>query len=144
MTTSKRTAAIAVLVLLATALAGCSAAVTPPERVHAAPAAGYDVADTHVWTAGSTTEYRSKLVVTGVLEHAAEPVASVPEVVVRFRLASGETRTVQARYTVDRRLTAYDDLGNETLAQGESIPVRAIFDPADAATVENATVVVRG
>ncbi|MFC7197425.1 hypothetical protein ACFQL4_26930 [Halosimplex aquaticum] len=65
---------------------------------------------------------------------------SIPQINVSFALAGGETRTVQAVYELERRQTAYADLGNATLAPDERIPVRAVFDPAEGVTVRNATI----
>lgn len=141
-----RTVAVAVVVVLAASLAGCGG-VVPPDRVAVNTTGGYAVSDVEVWTSGGTTEYRSKVVVTGVVASTANEtgpnatrVAAIPTVDVRFTLANGETRSVRASYEIDRRLTAFEDLGNETLSPGERIPVRVVFDPGADVTVRNATI----
>jgi len=141
-----RAVTVAVVVVLTTLLAGCGG-VVPPDRVAVNTTDGYAVSDVEVWTSGGTTEYRSKVVVTGVVESTADErrqnattVAVIPPVDVRFTLANGETRSVRASYELDRRLTAFEDLGNETLSPGERIPVRAVFDPGGDVTVRNATI----
>lgn len=130
-------------VLLATLLAGCGTAVTAPDSVAVDSTDDYAVEDTHVWTAGSTTEYKSQVVVSGTLRSVdATGNVSIPEISAEFALADGETRTVEAVYELDRRQTAFGDLGNATLAPDERIPVRAVFDPAEGVTVQNATITV--
>ncbi|WP_123538065.1 hypothetical protein [Halosimplex salinum] len=130
-----------VAVLLATLLAGCGAAVTPPDSVTVDSTDAYAVEDTHVWTSGSTTEYRSQVVVSGTLRSTdATGNVSIPEISVRFTLADGEARTVETVYELDRRQTAFEDLENATLAPDDRIPVRAVFDPAGGVTVRDATV----
>jgi hypothetical protein len=143
-----RYVAAAVVVVLAASFAGCGG-VVPPDSVGVNTTGGYAVSDVSVWTSGGTTEYRSKVVVTGVLSSTADEtthnetrVAAIPPVDVRFTLANGETRSVQASYEIDRRLTAFDDLGNETLSASERIPIRAVFDPGADVTVRNATIEV--
>jgi hypothetical protein len=144
-----RHVAVAVVVVLSALLAGCGG-VVPPDRVAVNTTDGYAVSDVDVWTSGGTTEYRSKVVVTGVLASADEPshneswVLEIPPVEVRFTLANGETRSVPASYELDRRLTDFADLGNETLSPGEGISVRAVFDPGADVTVRSATIRVHG
>ncbi|WP_415379974.1 hypothetical protein [Halosimplex sp. TS25] len=135
-----RSAAVAVLV--AALLAGCGSAVTPPDGVAVDSPDAYAVEETHVWTSGSTTEYKSQVVVSGTLRSTDDATGniSLPEITVRFTLTGGETQTVGAIYELDRRQTAFADLDNATLAPDEGIPVRAVFDPADGATVRDATI----
>lgn len=134
-------------------LAGCSGVTPPPgDAVSVNATDGYAVSDVEVWTSGGTTAYRSKIVVTGVVASTADEtrqnasgtnatrVAAIPPVDVRFTLASGESRSVQANYELDRRLTAFEDLGNATLSPGERIPVRIVFDPGGDVRVRSATV----
>ncbi|MFC7140376.1 hypothetical protein ACFQMA_11120 [Halosimplex aquaticum] len=136
-----RTRSAVVAVLVAALLAGCGTAVTPPDSVGVDSPGTYAVEDVHVWTSGSTTEYRSQVVVSGNLRSVdATSNVSIPQINVSFALAGGETRTVQAVYELERRQTAYADLGNATLAPDERIPVRAVFDPAEGVTVRNATI----
>ncbi|WP_459191218.1 hypothetical protein [Halosimplex sp. J119] len=131
-----------VAVVVAALLAGCGSAVTPPDEVAVDSPDAYAVEDVNVWTSGTTTEYRSQVVVSGTLRStdAATGNVSIPEVSVRFATADGETATAAAVYELDRRQTAFEDLGNATLAPDEGIPIRAVFDPAGDATVRNATI----
>jgi hypothetical protein len=133
---------VVVAVALATLLAGCGG-VSPPGQVSVEAGAGYAVEDVEVWTSGGTTEYRTKVVLTATLRRTADSPARVPPVAVAFALASSDTATVPASYEVERRLTAYGDLGNLTLSGGDTLPVRAVFDPEGSVTVRNATVRVR-
>jgi ABC-type uncharacterized transport system auxiliary subunit len=162
-TVTGQSRAVAVVVVLAAMLAGCSGVTPPPgDAVSVNATDGYAVSDVEVWTSGGTTAYRSKIVVTGVVASTADEtrpnasgtnasgtnasgtnatrVAAIPPVDVRFTLASGESRSVQANYELDRRLTAFEDLGNATLSPGERIPVRIVFDPGGDVRVRSATV----
>jgi hypothetical protein len=134
-----------VAVVVAVALAGCGTTVAPPDQVAVdADSDAFAVTETDVWTAGSTTEYRSQVVVAAVLQRRGDDPAPVPEVAVEFTTADGETATVAPTYRLDRRRQPYDELGNATVAPGETVEIKAVFDPAAAATVENATLRVRG
>lgn len=134
--------AAVVAVVVAALLAGCGSAVTPPDEVAVDSPDAYAVEDVHVWTSGTTTEYRSQVVVSGTLRStdAATGNVSIPEIDVRFATTDGETATVAAVYELDRRQTAFADLDNATLAPDEEIPIRTVFDPATGVTVENATI----
>lgn len=131
----------AAVVAVALLLAGCSG-VTPPDSVAVDGPDAYAVQDLDVWTSGETTEYRSTVVVAGSLSSTTGGRTAVPRVAVRFTLASGESRVVNATYSVERRRTAFADLGNTTLRPGQPLPIRAVFDPEGDVTVTNATVLV--
>lgn len=142
---SRRVRSAVVAVAVAALLAGCGAAVTPPDGATVESPDGYAVSDVHVWTSGTTTEYRSQVVVTGQLRSTdAAGNVSIPEAEVRFTLADGQTQTVPVEYELGRRLTAFEDIGNATLGPDERIEVRAVFDPEGSATVRSATVRVGG
>lgn len=138
----RRVRAAVLVVLLTTLLAGCSTAVTAPATVAVDSTDEFVVEDTRVWTSGTTTEYKSAVVVTGTLRSTVDANTSVPEVTVRFSLASGETQTVDAVYELDRRQTEYEDLENATISPDDAVQIRAVFNPAGGVTVQNATIVV--
>jgi len=135
------TRAAVVLVALAALLAGCSGSITAPERVDVATDSdAYEVRDVQTWTSGSTTEYKTQVVLTATVASAGDDAVPVPPVDVRFTFANGTTRSVEPTYELERRTRSFDAVANETLDPGDGASIRAILDPDGSVEVTNATV----